>query len=439
MNADLRKLYLYHLFNGIAISVVGNYVFLDKLFLRFDLDMKQLGLIKGIATWVPLTVGLLLSPLISRMLADRQIIGVVYLFRVTVPLLLLWVPSLTRDPRLLTLANTAILTTTFVFPVIGQNCMQVIFKEYLPDYQLGKQVGSITILWTLVASLAVIPCGWYLDRHSHGSDSEFLRAFLVICLATTVMQLPASLLIWRLSPPRATEASAQTRWIHIFEPFRNGPFRSLLSLLGALGALGAMVDAFINPYLFSAYNLPTYHVILIDGGVMLTGIALVPGWGHMTDRFGGKNVLRVGVIGIGIGLFFLAGHGPVFLSFFALLAWRGVGGIFGFAAGISRQILTIAMSEPNRTNIYVAAAGFVVGAGYFVGSVLGGNVLDWLAVGMHADLPFEHFRIYFAFCGAAFLLVGGLVSALPDSRPQLSPLEMAVAMWRSIRGRAGRA
>jgi len=38
----------------------------------------------------------------------------------------------------------------------------------------------------------------------------------------------------------------------------------------------------------------------------------------------------------------------------------------------------------------------------------------------------------------ALLLVGGLIAALPDSRPQLSPVEMAVAAWRSMRGKAGR-
>ena len=47
MNSDLKKLLLYHLFNGIAISVVGNYLFLDAIFLRYDLDLKQFGFIKG--------------------------------------------------------------------------------------------------------------------------------------------------------------------------------------------------------------------------------------------------------------------------------------------------------------------------------------------------------------------------------------------------------
>jgi len=438
MTSDLRKLYFYHIFNGIAISAVGNFLFLDSLFLRFGLDLKQFGVIKGIVTFLPLAVGLVLSPIVSRLQADRQVIAITYLFRVAVPFLLFLAASFTRDPKVLTVAFTIILSFTFMFPVIGNNCMQVVFKASISDNQLGKQLGIITVLWSLSASVAVIPCGWYLDRHSHGTDEEFLRALMTIFVVTTVMQLPASWLIWRLSPQKKSDDVAHQRWIDILEPFRHAAFRPLLVLLAALSALGAMVDAFINPYLFSTYKLTIYQVSTIDAGVMLAGLVLVPVWGSLIDRFGGKNVLRAGALGVGVGVLCLGVQGPLFLSLFVLLGWRGTGGIFGFASGISRQILVIALSDPGKTSIFVAAAGFVTGAGYFVGSLLGGNLLAWLAVRMRPEFQFDHFHIYYVFCGLALLLVGGLIAALPDSRPQLSPVEMAVAAWRSMRGKAGR-
>jgi len=162
----------------------------------------------------------MLSPLISRLQADKQVIGIVYLFRVALPFLLFVTASATRDPGVLTIAFAAILTLTFIFPVIGNNSMQVVFKTYLPEQQLGKQLGGITIFWSLSANLAVIPCSRYLDRHSHGTDEEFVRALFAIFLTTTVMQLPASLLIWRLSPRKQSEAFLHPRWTQIFEPFR---------------------------------------------------------------------------------------------------------------------------------------------------------------------------------------------------------------------------
>lgn len=105
---------------------------------------------------------------------------------------------------------------------------------------------------------------------------------------------------------------------------------------------------------------------------------------------------------------------------------------------MSRQILAIALSEPGKTNVFVAAAGFVTGAGYFVGALVGGNLLDWLAVRMRPEFTFDHYHVYYVFCGLALLLVGGLVPALPDSRPQMSPVELAVAAWALLRGKAGR-
>ena len=100
MNSDIKKLLLYHLFNGIAISVVGNYLFLDAIFLRYGLDLKQFGFIKGVATWLPLAVGLMLSPALNRLQADKQIIGIVYLMRVALPFLLFLAASVPR-PKVL--------------------------------------------------------------------------------------------------------------------------------------------------------------------------------------------------------------------------------------------------------------------------------------------------------------------------------------------------
>lgn len=438
MNSDLKKLLLYHLFNGIAISVVGNYLFLDAIFLRYDLDLKQFGFIKGVATWLPLAVGLMLSPALNRLQADKQIIGIVYLIRVALPFLLFLATAVTHDAHALAMAFAAILTLTFIFPVIGNNAMQVVFRTYIPADQLGKQLGVITTFWSLSSYLAVIPCSLYLDRHSQGTDEEFLRSLMIIFLLTTVMQLPASWLIWRLSPQKKSTAVLPLQWMQIFEPFRHQAFRPLLVLLTALSALGAMVEAFINPYLFNSYKLTIFHISLIDAGVMLGGVALLPGWGSLIDRFGSKNVLRISVLGLGLGVLCLGAQGPFFLAGFILLAWRGANGIFGFAAGMSRQILAIALSEPGKTNVFVAAAGFVTGAGYFVGALVGGNLLDWLAVRMRPEFPFDHYHVYYVFCGLALLLVGGLVPALPDSRPQMSPVELAVAAWRSLRGKAGR-
>ena len=48
MNSDIKKLYWFHFLNSIALTAVANFLFLDKLFLRMDLNMSQFGLIKGV-------------------------------------------------------------------------------------------------------------------------------------------------------------------------------------------------------------------------------------------------------------------------------------------------------------------------------------------------------------------------------------------------------
>ena len=58
MNADIRRLYLFHVFNGLAVTIVANYLFIDRLFLRLGLNMSQFGLIKGLSLSLPFVVTL---------------------------------------------------------------------------------------------------------------------------------------------------------------------------------------------------------------------------------------------------------------------------------------------------------------------------------------------------------------------------------------------
>ena len=88
-----------------------------------------------------------------------------------------------------------------------------------------------------------------------------------------------------------------------------------------------------------------------------------------------------------MGLFCLTGEGLVPVLFFALLAWNTNEGIFGVGLLTGQQYLSLALSDQERTSIYIASATFVNGAGMFVGSMVGGFMLDWLASRTHPDLP----------------------------------------------------
>ena len=98
MNSDIRRLYFFHFFLSVALTAVGSFLFIDRLFLRMGLSMSQFGLIKGTAFLIPVTVNLALAPYLARLGRDREIASVSYLIRILLPFLFLLVFSFCSFP-----------------------------------------------------------------------------------------------------------------------------------------------------------------------------------------------------------------------------------------------------------------------------------------------------------------------------------------------------
>lgn len=439
MSADLKRLYLFHAFNGIAICIVGSNLFRDRLFLYLDLNMSQFGAIGGAAPFVALTVVLLISPLLTRVRLDPQVVATCYLFRVAAPFLFLVVPMFTRDKGVMTACFTGVFTLSLVFPFIGQNSLSALFRRVIDEGELGRHMSNITLLWAVPGQLLAVPCSWLVDRAAAAGEREFFAAYFFIFMATAVFQLPASWVMWRVSksnegddpPPRVT--------LHdIFEPMKHPRFRVLLTVVFSLSVLATMVKTFSYPYLMRAQGLTMAQISVIDAVMAAVAMGVAMMWGRLADRFGARNVARLCVFGAAVGVLMMTGTGWVFVIAYALLVWHGHGGLFGRGTGICMQILTLSQARADRTHLYVAAAGFIGGCGVLVGSVGGGAILDWLEPRMHPDMPFERYRIYFAFVGLAFLLLGGLMTAVRDGRRHLPRRMIAAAALRSVRQRIER-
>ena len=395
MKSEIRKLYLFHLLLSVSLTVVASFLFLDRLFLRMGLSMSQFGLIKGLAFLIPVTVNLLLSPYLARLDRDREILAISYVIRIFLPFLFLLLPLLWEDTRALTLACSVIFLLTMIFPMIAQSSLSAICRAHYPREELGKHIANSLSLTMVPAFLLAIPCSWYIDRRSSGSDAEFYGAFLHVMIPTAVFVFAAMWMIMRVSPPtRDPKRRRQLNFGAIREPFRNRPYRVYLHASFMLSMVNMMIIAFINPYLLKAQGLSMLQISTITISVAFLGIGLRPLWGYMCDQHGGKNVLRFSVVGVAVGLFCLTGEGLVPVLIFALLAWNTNEGIFGVGLFTGQQYLSLALSDEERTSIYIAAATFVNGAGMFLGSVIGGFLLNWPASRTHPDLPNAHYGIY---------------------------------------------
>ncbi|MCC6445666.1 MAG: MFS transporter [Armatimonadetes bacterium] len=416
MTSDLKKLYLFHLFNSIALTVVASFLFLDKIFLRIGLNMAQFGIIKGNAFFIPLTLNLLLAPLALRLNIDRQAVAVGYLFRVAMPYLLFLLPFATKDTGYLTLGCAAVTLATMIFPHLANNSLYVLCKSHIPPSQLGRHMSLLSILWGLPAFLLAIPCGWYIDLHARGGDAEFYGAFFHIFLATTVFQIAGSWAVWRMNRPVRPEPVDAVGFRAVGEPFQDACFRPLLITLLVLATVTAMVTSFINPYLMQAQRLTMSQISALAAAVSIPGYALMPLWGRMADRFGGRSVLMASALGMAAGMLCLTGQGMAFVIGFAVLTGLGAGGFFGTGLSIGQQYLALAMSDERKSNIYIAVTGFATGCGIFIGSIAGGALLEWLKGGAAPGSAFGYYRLYFTLCALGYLGLAGSAALMRGKR-----------------------
>lgn len=438
LHPNLQKIYLFHFFNTIAISVVANFLFLDRIFLRMGLNMQQFGAIKGLSYFIPMAINLLLSPFIGKLNKDREIVGIGYFIRVSLPLLFLLLPGCINDKSTLVAAVTGILVTVHIFPIISNNCIQTLVRSNVPQKVLGKHLSWIAVVWTLPGFLLAIPLSRILDLHSNGSDYEFYRTMFFIMISTGSFEIIASIIIMRLPREHLVERPV-LKVGDIFLPFKNESFGKLLRAILVFSLLNSMVMAFINPYLLNVQKISMTLISIISAVVSILSILVLPFWGKLADHVGGKNIYGMAVIGLAVGIFALLGRGIVFILVYALFSWEGSRGFFGSGVYSTQQFMIFSLSDDKKRSVFFAAATFVFGSGWFLGSFLGGILLEMLRNIQSFSNPMTAYRIFFGINGTGLLILARITRSLKDDRKKRNAKGMAVAMYRTARTLFGRA
>ena len=432
---DIKRLYLFHFFNGIALTVVANFLFVDKLLLRMNFDMQQFGFIKGIAWFLPVLLNLVLSPFILNLNRDKSIVACGYLMRVVIPYALLLLPELTGNKTVLTFGCATVLLTSLVFPILANNSIAALCKVHIPENYLGRHMSWIMTLWTAPGYILSILCSYYIDLHSNGGDGEFYSACFKIFFFTTVFQVFASLVIMRLTQEtnNTDHKNTDAAFGDICLPFKDGQFRVVLAALFLTYLIVGMFTTFINPFLLNVKKLSMTDVSIIGAVASIMSAAFFPLWGKMTDRVGGRNVWCICALGLGTGIFCLLGHGIVFICIYALFCWGLTGGFFGCGLSISTQYLLLAKGKSRLINIYLAASSLAFGWGLMTGSILGGCILKWLKTMVSPEMPNVEFHIYFTYCALACFILVFFVSAIRERKTRMNSLQMVGEIFQETR------
>lgn len=432
---NILLLYLFHLFNNIAISIVANFLFLDALFLRMGLPYSSIGTIKGLGFLIPMVLLLPLSVFIQSWNKDREIVAIGYLFRVSLPLLFFFLPSSGLPIPTKTFLATLILIMVHLFPIIANNSIHVLMSTYLPRERMGKHITWINVIWTLPGFLLAIPAARYLDTFNTAPDWQFYRVLMVLMIVTGLVQLLASGLIMAL-PKRDVEGATATKPLlkDSLAPFLDREFRILLTVILLFSVASSMISSFINPYLIKVAGLQLGLISLIGAGISILSIVILPLWGRLLDTFGGRSSVQLALIGSLLSVGILLAPIPLAIYLFALGLWDGQRGAFGSGMLAANQYLVLSLGAKGQRSVYFAAATALTGVGWFVGSTLAGLLLDILEPSV--GLPMAY-RTLFGATVILFLVLLFFSRHLPRGG-HLAGSTSSLRMFRTFRNVFGR-
>jgi MFS family permease len=323
---------------------------------------------------------------------------------------LLWVPMLLVPfvlPR--TIWVGAFLTLILLAGILGNIASPLWMawmSDLIPEDTRGRYFGRRNMYAGVVGMVVSVVGGIYLDSatkgHAHG---DVRLAFALLFGLATVFALGSFLLGMNSPDVPAAPPTSEEGWRGALDfyaaPFRDRNFVRFMRFFGVFVLAQTVSGNFFIVYQLKPLAL-TYTAVQALGAVAsLAGLASMPLWGYLADKFGNKPILSISV-GLVLlppflwlltypdGIPGLWMHGPhhvllfsytkmviILLNLFAGTGWAGV--------GLTQFNMMLAAAPSAQRTVYVSAISAVAGIAGGIGPLLGGAILTALA-----HVPFPH-------------------------------------------------
>lgn len=185
----------------------------------------------------------------------------------------------------------------------------------------------------------------------------------------------------------------------------------LLSFVLLVVMIGYSVAMPLLPFYIEAFGVGGTQLGWLMSAYSVMQLICAPLWGVLSDRYGRKPILCVGVLGYAISMFFIG----LANSFTMLFLARSLSGLLSSATMPSAMAYIGENSAPGERSKGMGQLGAATGIGVIIGPLLGG-VLSVKSLA----LPF------FVGSGLAFLSLLLIIFLLPEHRPAGSSAPNAV-------------
>jgi MFS family permease len=379
LNRGIRNL-LIDAAAGTAIGALNSGVVLLALALHIGATTFAIGVLAAI----PLLTQVLQAPtvkLVERVRQRRLIaVGSIFTARLALPIYATvpFVPDRDAATLVLTLAALA----HYGFNAVGACSWNSWMRDLIPADRLGQFFARRSLFATGVSAAATILAAVMLES-ARGSDALGDRVFAGPYALGFVCGLISSLALARVPEPQMakTRGSEPLRRL-LLQPLRDRNFRSMLRYLASWQFAVNLATPFFTVYFVRELGFGMGFVLVLTVLSQVANVAVVRGWGRLSDRFANKSVLAVAT--------------PLFILCIAAMAFTGdiadptaraafliglhvVMGAAGAGVGLASGNIVMKLSPAGAATSYMATNALVGALAAGVAPIAGGWMADFFS------------------------------------------------------------
>jgi hypothetical protein len=432
---------------GTAIGAINSGVVLLALALHIGVSNVEVGLLASI----PLITQMLQAPTVTLIerVRRRRLISVTSLFLARLALPLYATVPLIGDRDLAASVLLAAALLHYGLNAVAACSWNSWIRDLVPAGSLGGFSSRRGLVGTAVSAVATVAAAFAL-RAAEGSESLSDTIFTALYLIGFGCGLVSIAALARVPEPVMTAHGGGARLRSLlWRPLKDRNYRNILRYLASWQFAVNLATPFFTVYIVRELGFGMSFVLMLTVASQLANIAVVRGWGQLSDRYANKSVLAAATpwfsLCIGGMAFASELEGTARAAYLLLL--HVVMGAAGAGVGLASGNIVMKLSPEGSATSYMATNALVGALAAGIAPIIGGWTAEFfsrrrLELNLRWESPsgvdqllgvaFSHWEFFFLLSAAMGLYTLHRLSVVEEPGT-VAPREIAQHVWSSAR------
>jgi MFS family permease len=252
-------------------------------------------------------------------------------------------------------------------------------RDLIPEAIMGKYFGRRLAMATAVGAVLTLVAGFGVEAAKQALDDSLL-VYSGLFAMGGISGLVGAYFLARIPEP-TMDPHAEAGVLQVLSaPFRDRPFRRLLTFLGLWNFAINLAAPFFAVYMLRRLEMPLYQVLVLSVFSQVINVIFFRIWGGLADRFTNKSVLNLSgtlfIISIACWPFLTMPESHMF-TMPLLVIIHGLAGVSTAGVALCSGNIALKLAPHGRATAFLAANAIVNGAAATLAPIIAGAGADW--------------------------------------------------------------